>query len=73
MVQTPASSTSIVIAAGIRSPQARAGVAFAQEDAGHLGARVARELIARANLDPGELDEVIVGCVGAPHDQANIG
>ena len=73
MVQTPISPTSIVIAAGIRSPQARAGVAFAQEDAGHLGARVARELIARANLDPADLYEVIVGCVGAPHDQANIG
>ena len=70
MVQTP---PSIVLAAGVRSPQVRAGVRFAKEDAGHLGARVARELIARTNLDPAELDEVIVGCVGAPHDQANIG
>jgi acetyl-CoA C-acetyltransferase len=62
----------IVIAAGLRLPQARAGVAYAREDAGHLGARLARELLARHGLDPGELDEVIVGCVGPPHDQANV-
>jgi acetyl-CoA C-acetyltransferase/acetyl-CoA acyltransferase len=64
---------SIVIAAGLRLPQARAGVRYAQEDAGHLGARIARELLARSGVDPSELDEVIVGCVGPPHDQANVG
>ena len=63
----------IVLAAGLRSSWARAGGAFAQEDAGHLGARVARELLARTPIDPADLDEVIVGCVGPPHDQANIG
>ncbi|MEM7309900.1 MAG: thiolase family protein [Planctomycetota bacterium] len=62
----------IVLAAGLRLPQARAGVRYAREDAGHLGAAVARELLARTALDPAELDEVIVGCVGPPHDQANI-
>jgi len=62
----------IVLAAGLRSPWARAGVRFRQEDAGHLGAVVARELLARTSLDPAEIDEVIVGCVGQPHDQANI-
>lgn len=54
-------------------PQARAGGAFAHEDAAHLGATLARELLARTNVDPAELDEVIVGCVGPPHDQANVG
>ncbi len=63
----------IVLAAGLRLPQARAGGAFAREDAGHLGATIARELLARTELDPGELDEVVVGCVGPPHDQANVG
>jgi acetyl-CoA C-acetyltransferase/acetyl-CoA acyltransferase len=63
----------IVLAAGIRSPWVRAGGAFRHEDAGNLGAHVARELIARTGIDPGEIDEVIVGCVGPPHDQANIG
>jgi acetyl-CoA C-acetyltransferase/acetyl-CoA acyltransferase len=33
---------------------------------------VARELLARTGLDPAGLDEVIVGFVGPPHDQANI-
>jgi acetyl-CoA C-acetyltransferase/acetyl-CoA acyltransferase len=65
-------SDPIVIAAGVRTPWARAGGAFAREDAGHLGARVARELIARTGIDPGEIDEVIAGSVGPPHDQANI-
>ncbi|MCK6447114.1 MAG: acetyl-CoA C-acyltransferase [Planctomycetes bacterium] len=61
-----------VLACGLRSPQAKAGGAFAKEDAGHLGAVVAREVLARSGLAAGELDEVIVGCVGPPHDQANV-
>ncbi len=63
----------VVIAAGIRSPQVRAGDAFRREDAGHLGAFVVRELIARTEIDPGQIDEVVMGCVGPPQDQANIG
>ncbi len=62
----------LVLAAGLRTPMVRAGGAFAKEDAGHLGSMLARELLVRAGLDPAELDEVIVGCVGPPHDQANI-
>jgi acetyl-CoA C-acetyltransferase/acetyl-CoA acyltransferase len=62
----------IVIAAGLRSPWAKAGGAFRHEDAAHLGARVARELVARTGIDPGELDEVIAGSVGPPHDQTNV-
>lgn len=64
---------SIVLAAGLRSPWAKAGGAFAGEDAGHLGARVLRELLARTALPLDEVDEVVVGCVGQPHDQANVG
>lgn len=70
-MSTP-SKPDIVLAAGLRTYQARAGSAFAGENAGHLGASLAREIMARAALDPKELDEVIVGCVGEPHDQANI-
>lgn len=65
-------SKRIVIAAGWRSPQVRAGGLFEREDAGHLGALVCRETLARSGVDPAELDEVIVGCVGQPHDQANV-
>jgi acetyl-CoA acetyltransferase family protein len=62
----------IVLAAGWRTPQVKAGGVFAAEDAGHLGASICRETLARAGLDPAALDEVIVGCVGPPHDQANV-
>ena len=66
-------SRSIVLAAGLRSPWAKAGGAFAGEDAGHLGARVLRELLARTALPVDEVDEVVAGCVGPPHGQANVG
>jgi acetyl-CoA acetyltransferase family protein len=62
----------IVVAAGLRTPQGRAGGRLAREDAGSLGAGLARELIARSGIDPAELDEVIAGCAGPPHDQANV-
>ena len=62
----------IVLAAGLRSPWVRAGGAFSDEDAGHLGSLVARELLTRTGIDPGAFDEVIVGSVGPPHDQANV-
>src|SRR5262245_16628049 len=65
--------TSIVLAAGLRTPFARAGGAYAREDAAHLGAHVSRELLARTGISPADLDEVIVGCVGPPQDQANVG
>lgn len=64
--------TSAVLAAGLRTPWCRAGGAFAREDAGHLGTLVAREIVARSGVDPAAIDEVIVGCVGPPHDQANV-
>ncbi|MDG2142506.1 MAG: acetyl-CoA C-acyltransferase, partial [Planctomycetota bacterium] len=57
----------IVLAAGLRLPQARAGGAYKREDAGHLGAAVTRELMARTGLSPDAFDEVIAGCVGQPH------
>ena len=70
---TSPSDKTLVLAAGVRAPQARAGGLFAREDAGHLGALVAREVIARAGLDPSRIDEVVVGCVGPPQDQTNVG
>jgi len=62
----------LVLAAGVRTPWARAGGAFAREDAGHLGALVTRELLERTGLDQNGLAELIAGCVGPPHDQANV-
>jgi acetyl-CoA C-acetyltransferase/acetyl-CoA acyltransferase len=62
-----------VLAAGLRLPQVRAGGAYAREDAGSLGSKAARELVLRSGIDPASIDEVICGCVGPPHDQANVG
>lgn len=64
---------SIVLAAGLRTPWARAGGAFRSEDAGHLGGRICRELLARTGLAGEDVDELICGSVGPPHDQANVG
>ncbi|MEO0478368.1 MAG: thiolase family protein [Planctomycetota bacterium] len=63
----------IVLAAGLRTAWAKAGGEFEGEDAAHLGGRVAREVLARTGLDPSRIDEVVAGCVGPPHDQANVG
>lgn len=63
----------VVIAGGLRTPFARAGGAFRREDAAHLGARVAREVLDRAALDPARVDQLVCGCVGPPHHQANVG
>jgi acetyl-CoA acetyltransferase family protein len=62
----------IVLAAGLRTPQAKAGGALAGEDPAHLAAGLARELLARTGLTGEEFDEVIVGCVGQPSGQANV-
>jgi len=70
---TPAEQRDVVLAAGWRTPLARAGGAFAREDVAHLGAAIARELVARTGIDPGAIDEVIAGCAGVPADQANPG
>jgi len=62
----------LVIAAGIRTPMAKAGGVFAKEDAGHLGALVARELLTRTAVAPEAIDEIVTGCVGPPFDEANV-
>ena len=66
-------SSRCVIAAGLRLPQARAGGLYRRENAAHLGAVAARELLAQSGVPAGALHEVLVGCVGQPHDQANVG
>ncbi len=62
----------IVIAAGVRTAQVKAGGVFKREDAGRLGAAVTRELLSRTGIDAGELDELIFGCVGQPTTQVNV-
>lgn len=62
----------LVLAAGIRTPMARAGGMFAKENVAHLGALTTRELLAQTGIDPAIINEVITGCVGQPFDQANV-
>jgi len=62
----------IVLAAGLRLPQVKAGGAYMKEEAAHMGTAVTRELLARTELDPSIFDEVVCGSIGPPHDQANI-
>lgn len=66
-------SSDIVITHGLRTPLAKAGTALRRVSAVELGRQVVAELVARADLDPQRLDEVIVGCAGNPIDAANIG
>ena len=69
---TESTSRRPVLAAGLRFPQARAGGRYGKEDPGHFASALARELLALNAVDPADIDEVIVGCVGPPHDQANV-
>ncbi|MDP2654637.1 MAG: thiolase family protein [Candidatus Omnitrophota bacterium] len=62
----------IAIVNGVRTPFCKMGTAFNFMSAQELGALAARELIERSEMDPGLIDEVIIGNVGQPPDAANI-
>ncbi len=63
---------SLWILAATRTPFLRAGTQFAPLDAVELGRHAVVALLTKTGLDPAELDEVILGCVGQPADAANI-
>jgi acetyl-CoA C-acetyltransferase/acetyl-CoA acyltransferase len=62
----------VVVAAGARTPFVKAGTTLARVSAVQLGRIVVREAIERADVDPAELDEVIVGNIAGPADAANV-
>ena len=62
----------IVIIDGIRTPFCKAGTTFKNISADDLGAFAVREIIARSNIDPTLIDELIMGCVAQPVNAANI-
>ncbi len=66
------SDNTVVLAAGVRTPFAKAGGALGSVHAAELGRVALRELLARTGLEPHEVDEVIIGNVGAPSDAINI-
>ena len=57
---------SVVIVDGVRTPFAKAGGALADVPAHELGRVAVRELLARTELDPARLDEVVLGNCGSP-------
>ena len=63
----------VVVVAGARTPFVKAGTLLARTSAVELGRIAVREAIEQADVDPADLDEVIVGNIAGPADAANIG
>jgi acetyl-CoA acetyltransferase family protein len=59
------------ILGGVRTPFAKAGTVFRRVPVYELGRIAAAETIARAELDPGRLDEVVLGNCAMPAEAAN--
>ena len=62
----------LVIVDGVRTPFCRAGTDFSSLSADELGRIAVASLLARTDLDPQKVDEVIIGCVGQPAEASNI-
>src|SRR5271165_4279177 len=68
----PAKRERIAIIRGLRTPFAREGTAYAHMSALDLGKLVVRELLARAELHPSEVDLVVYGQVVPSVETPNI-
>src|SRR3984885_5201733 len=53
----------VVIVSAVRTPVGKFQGAFAEMTAVQLGAIVVREAVKRAGIDPGSVDECLMGCV----------
>ena len=62
----------VVVVAGARTPFVKAGTLLARTSAVELGRTVVREAIERADLDPEDINEVIIGNIAGPADAANV-
>jgi len=62
----------VVVVDGVRTPYIKAWTQFNDLSASELGRIVVRELMERLDLDPSQVEEVIIGNVGQPADTANI-
>ncbi|MCW1921647.1 thiolase family protein [Luteolibacter arcticus] len=62
----------LFIIAGIRTPFCRSGTDFDALGADDLGRHACSALLLRTGIDPGLIDEVIIGCVAQPPDAANV-
>ncbi|HEY6147495.1 MAG TPA: acetyl-CoA C-acyltransferase, partial [Thermoanaerobaculia bacterium] len=67
------SSRRVGIVSGIRTPFLRSGTAFEKMTATDLGAVAVRELVARSDIEPESIDELIYGAVIPSVERPNIG
>ena len=61
-----------VIVGGVRTAIGNHGGAFRDISAQELAAAVLREIVQRTGIDPNQIDDVIMGCIGQQSDAANI-
>lgn len=61
-----------MIAGACRTPIAKLGGTLKSFSSQDLGAQILRGLLERSKLDPSEVDEVILGCVGQQSDAHNV-
>lgn len=69
---TTPSNRDVVIVEGVRTPFAKADTKLKTVHPAELGRVALKELLARTNLDPALIEEVIVGNTGNPPDAVNI-
>ena len=62
----------VVVVAGARTPFIRSWSSFRHIHPVELGRLVTREVVERAEIDPGDIDEVIAGNIATPADSSNI-
>ncbi|MBI2027034.1 MAG: thiolase family protein [Deltaproteobacteria bacterium] len=63
---------SVVVIDGVRSPYVKSGSLFNDVSVVDLGRIVTTEVLARAELDPSVIDEVIFGNISQPAEAANV-
>ena len=68
-----ASPRDVVIVEGVRTPFAKADTKLKNVHPAELGRTALKELLAKTNISPDVVDEVIVGNAGNPPDAVNIG
>ena len=64
--------SAVWLLSGVRTPFVKAGAAFRDTPVYELGRVAVGEAIARAELDPARLDEVILGNCAQPAEAANV-
>ena len=62
----------IVVVDGVRTPFIKSWTLFDKCSAQELGAACVTELLQKTGIEPKNIDEVIIGCVGQPANAANV-